>query len=235
MVERHPRAAFASALVFPGGKVSALDRDPGLAELCDGTQGLAEASLALRIAAVREVFEESGLLLARRDGMSALLSGAEALAFAARRDHIADGTLPLADFLKRERLRLACDTLIPFAHWITPAPMPKRFDTHFFIAAAPVGQAGAHDGGELVASDWLTPEAVLGRRRDGSKLMFPTRMNLMKLSRSPTVAAAIEAARRSPIVTVEPIVVARGEQRFVTIPAEAGYGVTEEPWQHGQG
>ena len=145
MVVRHHQIDFASgALVFPGGKV-----DPGDAVVrdhCDGADDLDERDLAMRVGAIREAFEECGILLARPRGDTALVSGARLEALDAYRDKLHSGELSLADFLEQEQLTLALDTLTRFAHWITPEMMPKRFDTDFFVAAAPADHVALHDG-----------------------------------------------------------------------------------------
>src|SRR5262249_6725667 len=113
-------------------------------------------------------------------------------------------------------------------HWITPEPMPKRFDTHFFLIAAPVSQLGAHDGGESVEGFWISPQAALAEAQAGKRtLVFATRMNLTKLARYATVAEAVAATRARPVVTVVPQVKRTAEGRWLQIPAEADYGVTE--------
>jgi hypothetical protein len=118
--------------------------------------------------------------------------------------------------------------MVPFAHWITPEPVPKRFDTHFFLVTAPMVQLGAHDGGESVEGVWITPRQALSEGEAGVRtLVFATRMNLGKLARYRTVAEAVEATRARPVVTVTPKVKRTAEGRWLQIPAEADYGVTE--------
>lgn len=230
MVERHAGTSFASALVFPGGKVSAGDHTPELRVGCAGAEGLSDVAFALRVAAIREVFEEAGILLAHAG--ASLISMERAAALVLERDRLASGALTLPDFVANHDLRLACDALVPFAHWITPEGMAKRFDTHFFIAAAPEGHAGVHDGGELVASEWITPRAALDRAQAGNaKLMFPTQMNLMRLAESRTISDALRAARGTPIIPVEPKFISRDGRKFITIPPDAGYALTELPLQ----
>jgi hypothetical protein len=132
----------------------------------------------------------------------------------------------LVEFLTKEKLRLACDALVPFAHWVTPTFMPKRFDTYFYVAATPVGQLGRHDGSESVDSVWVDPdEAVTDKRWT---IIFPTRVNLQKLGKAKTVDDALSTARKTPVITVLPEVVTRPEGRFLTIPENAGYGKIEE-------
>jgi hypothetical protein len=118
--------------------------------------------------------------------------------------------------------------MVPFAHWITPEALPKRFDTHFFLVAAPVSQLGAHDGSEAVEGLWISPSQALADAQAGRRtLVFATRMNLAKLTRHATVAEAVAATRAKPIVTVVPKVRKTSEGRWLQIPAEADYGVTE--------
>jgi 8-oxo-dGTP pyrophosphatase MutT (NUDIX family) len=221
MVERHREVDFATgALVFPGGKLEPGDREPGTLARCSACPGLSAHDLALRVAAIRETFEEAGVLLARPRGSPALVD-ARRLRSIARRD-------ALAALAEAEDLELAADLLVPFAHWITPEFMPKRFDTHFFLVAAPGDQAAAHDGSESVDSAWITPAAALAEAESGRRtIIFPTLANLRKLGRSRSAAEALERARRDPVVTVLPRVERRDGRAVVCIPPEAGYEPSE--------
>ncbi|MDO7842211.1 NUDIX hydrolase [Sphingomonas immobilis] len=220
MVRRHGNGQFASALVFPGGLVDPADHDPAWLPLLDGADGLEEGERALRIAAFRETFEESALLLARRaDGTPVACPAAGDLSF---RETVAasGGLLPLGD-------------LAHFGHWITPDMAPKRFDTHFFLAEAPAGQEAICDGGETVALEWVAPRDILARAADGDlSILFPTRMNLKRLAESGSVAEAIAAARVRPRFTVHPKPEKREGGIAVVIPIEAGYGETENFHPH---
>ena len=217
LTTRHDAAGFAAgAAVFPGGK---LDANDGARAKANGAAGD-----PFRIAAIRETFEESGILLARRAPRGATLSGAELAEFVARQSSVAD----FGAFVDRAELLLATDLLVPFAHWITPVDQPKRYDTRFFLAPAPAGQTAQHDGHEAVEVHWLTPEDAFDAARDRRiKLVMATRLNLLKLGRSKTVAEAIEVAHRSEIVTVQPELVQTAEGPAFRIPAEADYGVTD--------
>ena len=211
LTTRHDAAGFAAgATVFPGGKVDAGDR--------------ARGGDALRNAGIRETFEECGILLARPAADDAMLSAAAVAELLARQSSVTD----FGAFIDRAGLIPATDLLVPFAHWITPEDQPKRFDTHFFLAPAPVDQLARHDGREAIVVHWLTPAgAIAAARRGEIKLVLPTRLNLLKLGRSKTVAAALEAARRSKIVTVQPDLVETAQGPAFRIPAAADYGVTE--------
>jgi hypothetical protein len=171
------------------------------------------------------------VLLARRRGREELLSGEEVLAVEERRRaDLAAHEIRIDALVRDEDLELACEQLVPFAHWITPEFMPKRFDTWFFLVAAPADQVAVHDGREGVDSVWIRPadavaEAEAGRRT----IIFPTLLNVQKLGRSASVAEALAAARRDPVVTVLPRVFQTEAGSVMRIPAEAGYGISEAP------
>lgn len=227
MVVRNHQIDFASgALVFPGGKLAAGDRAAEVRGLCDGAEGLDDTLLALRVGAIREAFEESGVLLARSaDGQ--VINGERLSTLEDDRPRLDKGDLAICDFLAREDLRLGCDMLQPYAHWITPSMMPKRFDTHFYLAVAPSDHVALHDGSEGVDSVWINPGAALEEAKAGTRtIIFPTRMNLEMLAHSNSVADAMEAARERAIVTVEPQIEERDGTPMLTIPAEAGYSLT---------
>lgn len=228
MVVRHREIDFASgALVFPGGKVDAQDADDAWAGLV--AEAPAAPDRAFFVAAGRETFEEAGLVLARRRGAAELVDAASAdRLVSAHRARLLRGEAGFVDIVRDEGLTLALDMLVPFAHWITPEPLPKRFDTHFFLVAAPMSQLGAHDGAESVEGFWIAPQQALAKAEAGARtLVFATRMNLAKLARYRTVAEAVTATRASPVVTVVPKVKRTPEGRLLQIPAEAGYGETE--------
>lgn len=230
MVVRHHEIDFAAgALVFPGGKLAPGDQEARVQLRCTGIKDLLPEAIALRVAAIREAFEECGMLLARTPGAQALV-GPERLALLGPRyrKRLDKGDIAMADMLEAEDLELACECLVPFAHWITPIGMPKRFDTHFYLAVAPDDQLGTHDGTEVVDSLWLRPQAALSQSEAGVHTLVPaTELNVRKLGFSDTVASAIRAARSQAIVTVVPEVIKGPQGRRLLIPAEAGYGVTE--------
>ena len=215
MVRRHGSGQFASALVFPGGVVDAGDRDEAWLPLVADADAFDSDERALRIGAFRETFEEASLLLARDASGTAVAcpttASGDFRAFVAA----SGGCLHLGD-------------LTPFGHWITPDTALKRFDTHFFLCRAPAGQEAICDGGETVALEWVAPRAALARAAAGERsILFPTRLNLKRLAESTDTAATFEAARRRAPFTVTPRVEKRPGGIAVVIPAEAGYGETE--------
>ena len=227
MMVRHHEIDFNSgALVFPGGSVDKGDQeiiaDPAL---YSGGEGLEASALSFRIAAIRETFEESGILLARPHGSKALVDAKRAAEIEANsRAALSEGKTSFLKVLAENGMALALDELVPYAHWITPDGMPKRFDTWFFLAAAPPEQVGAHDGRESTDSIWLSPrEALAGGESGRFKLPFPTTRNLIKLGKQPNVKAALNDSRDRPIVTVMPVMTRLNGARQLRIPLEAGY------------
>ena len=236
MVVRHHQIDFASgALVFPGGKVSHEDSLPEVEALCDGLDTVSEGHLKFMIAAIREAFEESGVLLARQNGSSDLI-GPEALApLDHYRDPLAKGDQSLLEFLQKENLRFALDKLKHYAHWITPDNMPKRFDTYFYIADAPEGQVAMHDGSESVDSVWITAQQLLKEADDGKwTIIFPTRCNIELLATQSTIKDMNAWCDDHGIVTVLPTFEKRGEEIFLQIPKDSGYPTTEVQFQPGK-
>jgi 8-oxo-dGTP pyrophosphatase MutT (NUDIX family) len=212
MVRRSARGTFASALVFPGG---ALDPDDGSADwapMVEDFEAFAPAERAARIAAIRETWEETSILVGVVAAPAVgILSG-----------------LSFRDFVQRSGLRLRLDSITPFAHWVTPESEPRRFDTRFFLAAAPAGQLAVADGGETVGIEWVQPgPAALAARRREQPIIFPTLMNLERLAESTGVATAVEAAGARPRYTVRPVFEPQPDgSTVIVIPAEAGYSVT---------
>lgn len=227
MVVRHHKIdSFSGALVFPGGKVDKGDTHDIVRTRIDGAEGLDDREFSMRVASVREAYEECGVLLARSERTGKLVDAAQLRDLEPMRDALNRNEIDVGTLLERGGLRLAADLLTPFAHWITPNLMPKRFDTHFYLAAAPEDHLAVHDGSESVDSVWIRPADAMAENDAGTKtIIFPTRMNVLKLGRATNVAHAIETARSTPVVTVEPKV----DGKVLRIPAEAGYDVTEEP------
>src|SRR5262249_17272048 len=199
MMVRHYEIDFNSgALVFPGGSVDRNDQEIlARADLYAGAEGLDASALSFRIAAIRETFEESGILLARPKGSAALVDAGRAGEIeAAHRVALNEGNITFLEVLAQNELWLALDQLVPYAHWIPPEGMPRRFDTWFFLAAAPPDQLGAHDGRESTDSIWVSPrEALEGGESGRFKLPFPTTRNLIKLGKQASVNAALEESK----------------------------------------
>src|ERR1700679_3764643 len=174
MVKRHHQIDFAAgALVFPGGKTHAGDADPAWEARTLGWAGVAPEKRPLRMAAIREAYEEAGILLARHaDG--APFRGDERAA--AARDDVAHDRRPFLGVIEEFDLYLDLEALTVFAHWITPAMSPRRFDTWFYAAKAPEAQLAICDGWETVDAEWISPHEALRLAEAGERtVIFPTR------------------------------------------------------------
>lgn len=230
MLERHQGGAvvFAGAMVFPGGKV---DTEDAAAEW-DRLAGPAPAGPERRfwITAVRETFEEAGVLLARKAGGSAIIDGetAHMIVEAARASGYRNDSGAFASVIAGNGLTVALDGMVHFGHWITPDWQPKRFDTHFFLAAAPADQVDNVDMTESAEGLWLAPQQVLDDAAAGTrKLVAVTRFTLELLASWPTVAHAMAEAKTRRIVTVCPWREQTANGVVLRIPKDAGYLTSE--------
>jgi 8-oxo-dGTP pyrophosphatase MutT (NUDIX family) len=231
MVKRHHQIDFASgALVFPGGKTHAGDGDPAWADHVLGWGAYDAEQRGLRIAAIREVFEEAGILLAmRRDGASI---GGEACPMEVRQA-VDAGTTAFLDVVRDLEAQLDLAALTVFARWITPPLTPKRFDTWFYAVSAPAEQLAACDGRETVDAEWIAPAEALRLAEAGArKVIFPTRMNLKLLAEASGADDAVSRAAARTLVTVQPQILQRESGRVLALPPDAGYGLVEEPLEN---
>jgi 8-oxo-dGTP pyrophosphatase MutT (NUDIX family) len=228
MVKRHHQIDFAAgALVFPGGKIHASDHNLRWAGRTVGWDATPAEQRALRIAAIREAYEETGILLARHaDGGP--FRGHELAG--ARRPTIVAAPDEFLNLLEEMDLTLDLAALTVFARWITPTMMPKRFDTWFFLAAAPPDQLAQCDGWETVDAEWIGPSRALALAAAGERsVIFPTRMNLKLLAESASASEATRRADARTLVTVEPRMIDGPDGRFLVIPSDAGYGEVSVP------
>ncbi len=231
MVVRNHEIDFASgALVFPGGKVDKNDYDEKLKNLSYIDEENEFENLPFKIAAIRESFEEANVLFANDNTSNSLVSINRLKNLNKWRQKFNNNTASMIEFASMEGLSFSTKNLIPFAHWITPEKMPKRFDTRFYIAEAPKDHEGEHDGSESIDSIWISPQQALEDCYSNKRtIIFPTRLNLEKLSKSSSVEEALDRARNSKIVTVMPSISKIEGKAFLTIPDNAGYGLIREP------
>lgn len=227
LTERHGKLGFAGgAMVFPGGKVDAGDldvaRDPALAR---GFDGLDDIDAAARVAAARESLEEVGVLLSAGPPLDAATLSGWRSRFAASDDEA--GTY--AAFLRATGHRADAARLTPFARWIPPEGLHRRFDTLFYVAPVEAGMAVTPDGAEAVTAHWTTAaDAVAKAERDEINVIFPTRRNLERLAQYPTVAALLDRLAGVPPTLIQPRIVTRDGEQWLTIPPDLDYPVTEE-------
>lgn len=240
MLRRNLASEFvAGAYVFPGGSVDPADRGDAAGELCRGRSdieasellGIDSGGLAFWVAALRECFEEAGVLLAAPldaaagTGMLDTSDPVERARFEAHRLEINEGRTGLLDVCRSEGLVLAADTVHYVSHWITPELAPKRFDTRFFVTVAPTGQVAHHDDGETIATIWVRPADALARFEAGEiELLPPTIDNLEKLAVHGSTEAVMSWARDVvDVPTILPIVLIEDGRLLVLRPGDDGY------------
>jgi 8-oxo-dGTP pyrophosphatase MutT (NUDIX family) len=230
VLRRTASATFAAGMyVFPGGRVDEADGTADVEAVCRGlddgvaskTLGVDRGGLAFWVAAVRECFEEAGVLLARRrDGGLVRTDDTERRAVHA-------GDLSMVDLCRRHDLVLDLSSIRYVAHWVTPIGESRRFDTRFFLAPAPPGQDGAHDDAELVDSRWVRPADAIAQAEAGEILMLPpTIANLRALAQWDDVGSALAAADAAgPPPRIQPRLRRDGAGRVIGIalPGDADY------------
>ena len=221
MLERHLNSDFAGgAYVYPGGTIDDRDTDPEARRFLDAPH---DVEPEFYLCAIRETFEEAGVLLARRDGRPVRLTtgDAEEERFAAYRRELNARGGSLAEIAEREGLRYAGDLLHYYARWITPEFSPKRYDARFFLAVMPDGQEPLHDDIETTASTWIRPQDAIEQARDGLfSIIFPTRKTLESLMQFATTADAVASTRDKSIEGILPSVVLADGQARVVLPGD---------------
>lgn len=232
MQQRHEEVGvFAGALAFPGGKVAPEDSSAQVRVRADGVDTHSDEELAFAASAIRECFEECGVLLARETAEGPVVGGPRATATFGDRAALDAGDLALGDFLERHDLRLALDLMTPWSHWITPTFVPRRFDTWFYLAAVPEGQEADAESNETVEMVWIRPQDALAAAEAGDRsLYFATRLNVVELAQFDTVDAAIAHARQKTInIAMPERVEMDGGGYALRLDEEAGYGLWEVP------
>ena len=233
MMRRNLQSGFVPGMyVFPGGAVDEEDLFFKNNALCDclddsvasGALGLGCDGIAYWAAAIREAFEECGLLLAYDAAGRMIEFGDAALAarFAEHRRRLNAGALDFSALLAAEGLRLAADQLTYFSHWITPVGAPRRYDTRFFVARAPAGQAPMHDERETIDAVWMRPQVALERHAQGKlEMRTPTVRTLEAFAAHATVDALIAAlSQLRDVRAVLPRIAKDGRR---VLPGEPGY------------
>ena len=255
MLRRNLASEFvAGVYVFPGGSVDPDDRGSAAEELSRGLSdaeasailGVESGGLSFWVAALRECFEEAGVLVAEALGANGLdpggsdpggsdPGGSDALLdtadsevgrrFAAYRDAVNEGSLRLLDVCRAENLRLATDTVHYVSHWITPELAPRRYDTRFFVTVAPPGQIASHDDGETIAAIWVRPAEALARELAGDiELLPPTISNLRSIERFTSAAEVMAwASSITEVTTILPVVLIEDGRVLILRPGDEGY------------
>lgn len=232
LTRRHQASKFAGGdYVFPGGKVRVDDNPPDAARWCRGFDaanaahrlGVSEAeAIAHAVGVIRETFEEVGILLAYdADGKIARV---DAPRFADYRKACDADNRAFWDMVRDERLTLATERLVYFAHWITPEENPLRFDTRFFAAEMPAGQEAVADDFEITDVRWLGPEeALAAERRKEISLRNPTIKNIQLFVGAMSAADAVRRVTGREITPIRPRVLMENSVRRILMPGDPGY------------
>jgi 8-oxo-dGTP pyrophosphatase MutT (NUDIX family) len=239
MLRRTLAAAFASGMyVFPGGRVDDADHAEELEPICDGLDddvasarlGIDRGGLAYWVAAIRECFEEAGVLLARPvDHPEAVRFDDPAVAarFEVAREAVHAGDQALAHLCETEGLLLVTDAIHYVSHWITPVGEARRFDTRFFVARAPQAQEPLHDDTETIESLWVRPGDALDRFRAGDLAMIPPTIAnlefLLPFERADDALAAAAALPRPPAILPKLRLGEDGRFGGISVPGDADY------------
>ena len=254
LLKRHEQSSFMGGnYVYPGGRV---DRDDGSVELCSLSKGMTlegaqrhfggifsqEESFAHWIAAIRELFEEAGVLLAydQRGNLLQLRDRDEGDKFLHYRELLQKGKISIGEIAQMENLVLALDQLHYYAHWITPEARPERFDTRFFLARYPSGQEASHDQKETTAGIWLIPQKALEENLKGDVILSPpTLKTLEDLSRFKSIDEVFNSQRKEDIRPILPILTKVTSGPLIIFPWDPEYEIFQKgeipsPVNHGR-
>jgi 8-oxo-dGTP pyrophosphatase MutT (NUDIX family) len=254
LLKRHEKSTFMGGnFVYPGGRV---DRDDGSLEICSFSKGVTfdeaqkilggtfspEESFAHWIAAIRELFEEAGVLLAydQKGNLFQTKNQDDRENFLYYRGSLQKRELGICDIAQKEGLLFALDQLKYYAHWITPEARSERFDTRFFLARYPSGQEATHDQRETTVGVWMTPRRALEENFKGEiALSPPTLKTLEDLSRFKTIDEVFNSLKREDIKPILPILTKISSGPLIIFPWDPEYGLFQKgeipsPVNHGR-
>jgi 8-oxo-dGTP pyrophosphatase MutT (NUDIX family) len=254
LLKRHEKSSFMGGnYVYPGGRV---DRDDGSLEICSLSKGMTfeeaqkilrgtfsqEESFAHWVAAIRELFEEAGVLLAydQKGNLFQLRNRDEREKFLHYRKLLQEGKINISEMAQKENLLLALDQLHYYAHWITPEAQSQRFDTRFFLTRYPSGQEASHDQKETTAGIWITPKKALEENLRGDVILSPpTLKTLEDLSRFKSTDEVFNSQRKEYILPILPILTKVTSGPLIIFPWDPEYeifqkGEAPSPVNHGR-
>jgi 8-oxo-dGTP pyrophosphatase MutT (NUDIX family) len=240
LLKRHEKSSFMGGnFVYPGGRV---DQDDGSSEICSLSKGFTfeeaqkilggtfspEESFAHWIAAIRELFEEAGVLLAydQKGNLFQLRNRDEREKFLHYRESLQKAGLTICEMAQKEKLLFALDQLHYYAHWITPEARSERFDTRFFLARYPSGQEASHDQKETTAGAWITPQKALEENLKGEVVLSPpTLKTLEDLSRFKTIEEIFASLRNREIRHILPVLTKISSGPLIIFPWDPEYEI----------
>jgi 8-oxo-dGTP pyrophosphatase MutT (NUDIX family) len=254
LLKRHEKSSFMGGnFVYPGGRV---DKDDGSLEICSFAKGITfdeahkilggtfspEESLAHWIAAIRELFEEAGVLLAyaQNGDLVQIKNQDELNKFSSYRALLQRGGKTICQMAQEEKLLFALDQLHYYAHWITPEARSERFDTRFFLAQYPLGQEASHDQKETTAGIWITPSKALEENLKGEVMLSPpTLKTLEDLSRSKSIDDVFHSVNEKDIQPILPILTKISDNPLIVFPWDPEYNLFKRgeipvPIDHGR-
>ena len=238
LLKRHEKSSFMGGnFVYPGGRV---DQDDGSLEICSLSKGMTfdeaqrtlggtfslEESFAHWITAIRELFEEAGILLAydQQGNLFQSRNRDEQERFLNYRELLQKGKISLCELAQKENLLLALDELYYYAHWITPEARSERFDTRFFLAQYPIGQEASHDQKETTAGIWITPRKAFEENLKGEVMLSPpTLKTLEDLSRFKSIDDVLRSLKGKDIQPILPILTKISEDPLIVLPWDPEY------------
>ncbi len=254
LLKRHEKSSFMGGnFVYPGGRV---DPEDGSSEICPYSKGItseearrilggtvsSEEAFAYWIAAIRELFEEAGVLLAydQKGNLLRLRNRDEQEKFSNYRALLQRAEIGIYEIAKKENLSFALDQLRYYAHWITPEARSERFDTYFFLARYPSGQEATHDQKETTAGVWIAPREALEKNLGGGAILSPpTLKTLEDLSRFETIDEIFTSLRSAQIQTILPVLTKISSGPLLIFPWDPEYevfrkGEIPSPMEHGR-
>jgi len=254
LLKRHEKSSFMGGnFVYPGGRV---DRDDGSLEICSFSKGVTfdeaqkvlggsfspEESVAHWIAAIRELFEEAGVLLAydQKGNLFQIKNQDDREKFLYYRGLLQKRELGICDIAQKEGLLFALDQLKYYAHWITPEARTERFNTRFFLARYPLGQEASHDQKETTVGAWITPRKALEENLNGEvALSPPTLKTLEDLSRFKTIDEVLNSLKREDVKPILPVLTKVSTGPLILFPWDPEYGLFQKgeipsPVNHGR-
>ncbi len=243
LMRRHLNQSFmGGAYVFPGGRVDPGDDDPALEGVLFGSDGCgsvnpAQASFwgevpsrTIHVAAIRETFEEAGVIFGRDETGELVIPGSKVLKerLEILRGQLNAGAVTLCEIASQLAVRFDPGMLVPYARWITPEIEKKRFDTRFFLAVLPEGLEPVHDNRELTDSRWITPGDALGKHGCGELLLMPpTLKTIEEIGDFSSISELLDFARARMIYPILPQAFVRGDCFGVLLPHDPEYTITD--------
>lgn len=238
MVRRNLKSNWVGGMhLFPGGAVDIDDHSASIAAHCEGRDdsdasrilGVDAGGLGWFVAAIRECFEEAGILLAtglgRDEGDDPSVSEAREARLVEHRRKLNAGETTLLKVCEEEKITLDLSDIGYFSHWITPEGSPRRYDTRFFVAKMPEAQEALHDDVEIIDTVWIEPNEALRRERKGEiEMMFPTIKNVEAISRFERADDLLEATAAAEVSTILPrLTVLKDRGVRILLPGDEGY------------